>query len=293
MKVVVAGGGYAGLACLMALRRRSPDAELVLVAPGAAHLIPTRLHETLRRPIGDFRRSFSELATGIGFVHRREALPITLANLQQWQATGHIPLADGELAFDALVVATGARPRPFAVHPGVIAESVFRTRGGRKVVERLLASEEGASQPLTVVGGGATGLQFLFQLKDVLEGRGASPTLRLVHLEKRLLPELPVSCGDYVRRRLESAGIAHLPGTRYLGQGEGEVELEEMESGRRLRLHSSDAPEMSTVACSNQRARKAGIIRPSQSPRNRCTATGSMLAATGFWPGGGSPKTIG
>src|ERR1019366_2622936 len=56
--------------------------------------------------------------------------------------------------------------------------------------------------------------------------------------------------------------------------------------------HSGEAPVMSTVACSNQRERKLGIGSPSKSTSSRCTTTGSMLASTGFCPGGGSPKTI-
>ena len=175
MRVVVAGGGYAGLACLMALRRRRPDAELVLVDPGAAHLILTRLHETLRRSIADFRRSFGVLASTVGFVHRRETLPVTPARLQAWQAARSLPLSGGDLPFDALVVATGARPHTTLSDPRVVGESAFRARGGRRLVERVLAAEDAARFPMTVVGGGATGLQFLFQLHDVLYGRGAEP----------------------------------------------------------------------------------------------------------------------
>src|ERR1019366_2960514 len=89
-------------------------------------------------------------------------------------------------------------------------------------------------------------------------------------------------------------------------------ELRRREPGRHLRLHaqadlretgqkrreraalrhSGEAPVMSTVACSNQRERKLGIASPSKSTSSRCTTTGSMLASTGFCPGGGSPKTI-
>ena len=49
MKIVVAGGGYAGLSCLMEIADRLPDAERVLVDPSRWHLRQTRLQEALRR----------------------------------------------------------------------------------------------------------------------------------------------------------------------------------------------------------------------------------------------------
>ena len=74
MKVVVAGGGYAGLACLLQLRSLAPRAELHLVDPGTAHVKQTRLHETMRRPLADLRVPFDGLARRFGFEYHEGAL---------------------------------------------------------------------------------------------------------------------------------------------------------------------------------------------------------------------------
>jgi len=234
----VVGGGYAGLTCLSALHRRRPKADLVLVDPAESHLILTRLHETLRRPLGDFCRPFARLAERLGFAHRRQELQISCDTLGIWQTARRLPLTDGELSFDALVIATGARPRSTPRAPGTIGEEDFKRRGGRHLVDELAAEDDETGPPLTVVGGGATGLQFLFQLKDVLQGHGARRKLRLVHLEDRPLAGLPSACGDYVVKRLEASGIEHLPATRYLGQQKGEIRVANAEDGRPRRLPS-------------------------------------------------------
>jgi len=74
MRVVIVGGGYAGLACALDLRKLAPRAELHLVDPGDAHVKQTRLHEALHRPLADLRVPFSELAGRYGFEHHRAAL---------------------------------------------------------------------------------------------------------------------------------------------------------------------------------------------------------------------------
>ena len=43
LKLIIIGGGYAGLSALITLRKQAPDAEITLIDPRPCHLIITRL----------------------------------------------------------------------------------------------------------------------------------------------------------------------------------------------------------------------------------------------------------
>ena len=88
MKIVVAGGGYAGLSCLMEIADRLPDAERVLVDPSRWHLRQTRLQEALRRSLDGLRTPFSELGDQYGFRHVRASPSLSRKALARASAAG-------------------------------------------------------------------------------------------------------------------------------------------------------------------------------------------------------------
>ena len=47
-KVIILGGGYAGMAALITLYRHCPSAEVTLIDPRGDHLKITHLHERFR-----------------------------------------------------------------------------------------------------------------------------------------------------------------------------------------------------------------------------------------------------
>jgi len=212
MKIVVAGGGYAGMSCLMDLARRLPAAHRTLVDPGEHHLQLTRLHEALNHGIDRYRIPFIRLGERYGFTHRRGKPGLGSDALAEAARRGRLVLPDGDIPFDVLVVAVGARPRPRPRQRGWMGLADLRRRDGRKTVEQMAALP--CRSWVTVVGGGATGLQYLFELKDALRRAGARCKLRLVDSGERLLPGLPEPYHDYLVRRMEQGGIRYLRRTR-------------------------------------------------------------------------------
>ena len=232
MKIVVVGGGYAGLACLIELSRLLPESDRTLVDPGTHHLKLTRLHEALATPLSRWRVPFAELGERYGFRHRQVRLSLGGAALARAAESGRLDVAGKRLACDALVVAVGARPRPRPRLTHCWGLGDLRHQEGRRIVERI-AAEPAHGRRVTVVGGGATGLQYLFELKDALRRAGAEIRLRLVDGGDRLLPDQPDAFHDYVLRRLEEGGVDYLPRSRLAGTDDGRLVVAGPRGGRR------------------------------------------------------------
>ena len=239
MRVVVIGGGYAGLACLLELRKLAPRAELHLVDAGVAHLKQTQLHEALHRPLDALRVPYDELARRYEFEHHREALGndgvFAERDLRAWHDARSIPVAGESLACDYLVIATGARPRLRASARGTFDQMQLRDREGRDLVREFL--ERGGVA--TVVGGGASGVQYAFELAEVLRRRAPGTELRLVDADDRLLRTLPAPAHDYVTAQLRAAGVSYLPRTSWVGEKETLLRVRNLDEEREHELPSS------------------------------------------------------
>ncbi len=223
MRVVVLGGGYAGLSCLVRLHGRFADSKRILVDPGRLHIKRTRLQEVIRRPLDALKVPFTELAGRFEFRVRHGHLDCRPASLAGYARQGRLPLGKRGLAFDFLVVATGSPDRPVPGRArGVITVADTATPSGR---DRLLAAAErtrAGGPPLAVVGGGATGLQYLFEL---LEIGVPGPGLVLVDRGSHLLPGQPAAIREYVCRRLSAAGVRVLNETRMTSLNAGSLRL--------------------------------------------------------------------
>ncbi|HEX7299541.1 MAG TPA: FAD-dependent oxidoreductase, partial [Solirubrobacteraceae bacterium] len=142
-RVVIAGGGVAGIEALLALRALGGDhVELTLVSPTPDFVYrplavaePFALGHQRRTPLAEAARR-AEAA----FVHA----PLTSVDV----ATRTMRLGDGqELAYDALVLATGAASEP-AFGNGVLT---WDDSSGVEALGGLLRDlEEGYSQRLAI-----------------------------------------------------------------------------------------------------------------------------------------------
>jgi NADH dehydrogenase len=239
MRVVIVGGGYAGMAALVSLRQRVPEAELHLVDPGFHHLKVTHLQQTLGRPLAQYRLAFADLAKRFAFTHHRLALPIDAASLLAWQDHRTVPLPGGPLRFDYAVIATGSRPRPAPKGQGVYDQRDFARLGGQDIIAAYLERTRPLERSISLVGAGPTGLQFLFELHTLLAEQGVHCRLRLLDSRSRLLPNLPQGFDRRLRKRLATRGIEYLPDTRYLGQHGDFIEVRDIRAAREYRLPSS------------------------------------------------------
>lgn len=238
-KVVVVGGGYAGLACLIELAKKDPQLELSLIDGRAEHCKITNLHKTFAKPVADFLVPYAELAERFGFTFFHQQMTVTEAELVAWQQAKRLPLADRELDFDYLVVSTGSRPLLLPKSNDVYGLPALRDGQGPDLLDGWLSAAAARRIELSFVGAGATGLQVLFELHEQLQSKRADFKLRLIDLGNRLAAELPEGVHRYIHRKLRRAGIDYLPETEFLGQEDGQVLLAERNGGRQYRLPST------------------------------------------------------
>jgi NADH dehydrogenase len=237
-RVVVIGGGYAGLACLIDLAKKAPELRLDLIDCRAEHCKITNLHKTFVKPINNFLVSYVDLAERFGFTFHQQELNFTTAELQAWQQTKKLPLADKELSFDWLVVCTGSKPLLQAIGKEVYDISDLQGGYGPKMLDAWMTEAVYQQIELSFVGAGATGLQVFFELQEHLQRKRVDCHLRLIDLGERLAKELPEGAHRYILRKLRREGIEYLPETEFLGQEDGQVHLAEQKSGREYHLPS-------------------------------------------------------
>lgn len=241
LRVVIVGGGYAGLAALVTLRERRPDAELTLVDPRDHHLKITHLHETFRRPLDDLRLPFTVLEKRFDIRHVQAELPFDAGQVSSWAAAGALTVGDEVLPFDYLLWATGAGYRRLMPSEHCLDLLDFMQTPGPELLARTVSRSPLAEPVISVVGSGATGIQFLFEITDHLRRCGLSWRLRLVDAGDAPLGQFNPKLGRYVASRLQAFGIDYLPHHYCRGQTQAEIELEQADTGERLCLPSSAA----------------------------------------------------
>ncbi|MFG2139176.1 NAD(P)/FAD-dependent oxidoreductase [Streptomyces sp. NPDC048650] len=204
-RVVVLGGGYAGM---MAALRLAPYAQVTLVDPSDRFCERVRIHELAAgRP--DVTRPRARMLRGTGVTH----LPARATALDP--AARAVHTATGRtLVYDRLVYALGSHTDRRGTGPGETSGGleaggrVFTAENAAALHERLLAGP-GA---LTVVGGGLTGIEMAAEVAESHPG-----------WEVRLLTDGEVGAGlsgrgrAHVRTVLDRMGVRVEEGRRVAG----------------------------------------------------------------------------
>lgn len=240
-KVVVLGGGYAGLACLIELHKKNKNLELHLLDAEASHCKITNLHKTFEHPLEKFTVSYAELAQKFQVTFHQQRLDFSEQDLPRWQQQQKLSLPETELPFDWLVVATGAAPVQLQAGPGPFGQNELRRGEGKALLESFEDIAAEAPLQISLVGGGATGVQVLFELHEQLQKKGVPNKLRLIDQNQRLVPNLPEGAHSYIVKKLQKAGIDYLPGTAYRGHTEEDIQLTELATNQEFSLPSQQS----------------------------------------------------
>lgn len=239
LRIVLVGGGYAGLAALATLREHRPDAEIVLIDPRSHHLKITHLHETFRRPLADFHLPFRVLESRFGIRHIQAELSLDETALKQWNTDRVLFAGNEALKFDYLLWATGAGFQKLEKGENSLDLDDFSAMAGSDLLEQHLDPAGKEERFITVVGAGASGIQFLFEIAHFIRERRLPCRLRLVDGDDTPLRQFQPELGRYVTARLADFGIDYVPGHFFRGQAPGRILIEGRETGTASELPST------------------------------------------------------
>lgn len=201
-RLVVVGAGYGGVSsCREAAGRIGRRAEIVLVDARDHHEVRHESHRAITAPdVADVLRVPGPTAAGgrAGF----QRATVTGVDAEE----GRLALENGELSYDALVLATGSESAyygvPGAAEHGLTMEGLADARRIRRAV-----LEAGDDERLVVCGGGLTGVQVAGEVATLADRRGLGVDVRLVEALGRVLPDESSALRGRVARMLRSAGV--------------------------------------------------------------------------------------
>lgn len=241
LKVVIVGGGYAGVAALTNLLHYAPDTDITIIDPKTQHIKITHLHETFRYPLTDLLVPFAEIENRYGCRHIVASVNFDQDKLQECQDKKQLILNEEVLDFDYLIIASGCESR--AVDPirkdNILSLQDFTIANGSDLLIKLLDQGNLSEQSISVVGGGATGIQFLFEIKQFLNRIKSKTALRLIHSGEHVLEQFPDGFGCYVEARMHDMDIAFYPNTYYREQQDGQILLTNKQTKEPFELASS------------------------------------------------------
>ncbi len=198
-RIVIVGGGYAGVLAAQRLGRSAHRPEVVLVTPRPELVHRVRLHQRLvgerlaRYPIAPWLRgSSARLVVGSSTALDVEARTITVRT----------EAGDETLAFDRLVLATGSETDTCGV-PGVREHALTLDDPERiDAVAAELPSLAARGGSVLVVGGGATGVETASELAE------RYPSLRVTLVARDgVLGALSPRAAEYARESLAGLGV--------------------------------------------------------------------------------------
>ncbi len=227
LKIAILGGGYAGISAMTSILRYMPEAIITLIDPRSQHVKITHLHETFRYPLEDILIPFTAREERFGCRHVCTELTPQENTLYQWQNDKSISLGDQVIEFDYLLIASGVAGKKMDVTPDVVTLQDFISLSGADLLSSRLDASSAQDQPISVIGGGATGIQFLFEIALFLRRKKLKNRLRLVDGGDRVLKQFPEGFSSYTQSRMNDQGIDFHPNTLYHGQVDGRIFLEE------------------------------------------------------------------
>lgn len=254
-RVVVVGGGFAGLHLVRRLEHilRDGEVDLTLVDRNNYHLFTPLLYQVatgelpphavaypLRVPIAHARQRFIQTEVEAVDLERRA-----------------VRTADGDLPYDHLVLVPGCVTNDFGI-PGVIehALQVKSLEHGLAVRKQVLGSVERAAKvhdgdarrellTFVIVGGGPVGVELATSLRDLLDdslGRmypeldlTHQATIALIDAGPRVIAGMDPRLGKIAMDALTAQRIQVVPNTRVTEVGPGMVRTDD---GRIFRGHT-------------------------------------------------------
>ncbi len=274
-RVLVLGGGYAGLSAAARLARRRPSLSVELIdARDAHHALPI-LPDVVGRAFRprSLRYSLQRAAARFGFTFRCETVRAIHADAPS------VKTDQGVCEGDALLVATGTRTSSLGLD--FVGDHAY-TLDDLEDAERLRHDlADRPWQTAVVCGGGYTGVELATAVRRWSRRQGLARRILLADLAPTLCPLLAETFQQYVTRNVESVGISVRTETSVEDAGDDWVQLSDGERiERALLLWSVGKAAPACVQEMPARKTKQGRLHVDPTLRfgERCFAAGDAAA---------------
>lgn len=253
-RVVIIGGGFAGLTCARALRG----------LPLAIQLVDRRnfhLFQPLLYQVASGSLSPGDISAPLRSVLRHQKnVQVLMGEVTGFDAARRrVVLADGELAYDILIVAAGAESHYFGNHdweqfaPGLktIEEATEIRRRIFEAFEHAEREPEEARRKawlrFVVVGAGPTGVELAGAISEIARDtlrddfrtiRPEEAEILLLEGEPRVLPPFPPDLSDLAERALIGLGVRSRTGVRVTHIDASGVVMNTPEGEQRIDAHT-------------------------------------------------------
>ena len=169
VKLVIIGGGYAGLSALISLRKQAPDAKITLIDPRPCHLIITRLHETVRHSLEKFQIPYSHLANALTlFINGKKSCSMK-GSLESGNRKKPFSLTRKASPLIFLLITTGALPIESKTEPNVYDLNAISQHGFSGILERFITTTNTHVKTINIVVA-SPGIQFAFEIAHYAAG---------------------------------------------------------------------------------------------------------------------------
>ncbi|HRN78950.1 MAG TPA: NAD(P)/FAD-dependent oxidoreductase [Ferruginibacter sp.] len=223
-KLVIIGGGFAGVNLARALRK-TPDVDITLVDKNNYNFFPPLLYQVATGFLepSNISYPFRKL-----FTHQKN-IRFRMGTLERIDANNNrVILSNGELDYDYLVLATGTVSNDFgmasirknALHMKTIDDAIeIRNTMLQRIEEATLIPDPEARNPyktIVIAGGGPTGVEIAGMLaemrknvfhKDYPEFKGTAIRICLIDAAPVLLTPMSQKAQHYTRETLTKMGV--------------------------------------------------------------------------------------
>jgi NADH:quinone reductase (non-electrogenic) len=315
-RIVILGGGFAGVTLAQRLERLSDDNVEVVLLSSENHLVFSPL---LAEAVGREIAPLHVVVPGRQMVRRTQWFTARATTVDRAASKVHYTSAGGErgvLSYDHLVIACGSAV-DLSIIPGLGANSYpLKTLGDAVfLTNNLIAKLEEASMKsdpverrrlltIAIIGGGFSGVEVAGAVNDLMERarryypqlRGDSIRVVLLHRGERIIPEMHAkSLSEFALKKLRARGIEVRLNT----------DAKEIQSGKVI-LSTGELIEAETVVCTvgnttNPLLKALGLplekgrlkTEPDMRVEGTCNlwALGDSSAVPNAWDGKSSPPT--
>jgi NADH dehydrogenase len=240
-RVVIIGGGFAGLAAAKSLGRA--PVEVTLIDRRNFHLFQPLLYQVATGGLSPANISSPLRA----ILKRQRNTRVWLADVQDFDvANKRVILSDGAVDYDTLILATGVSHQYFGNdHWEVAAPGLKTIEDATRIRREVLAAFEAAeraSDPqavadlltFVVIGAGPTGVELAGALAEISRTTlkdnfrridPASARILLVEGGDRVLPSFPPDLSARAQQDLEHMGVEVRLNTKVIDVKEGEIKV--------------------------------------------------------------------